>query len=125
LRYSSSQQGVYCADCFLFAGNVNRSLVRSAVSDPSNLGKMLTSHVNSDLHVNSAEASENIRQVMADKKKDILSSMSSSYNTLVKKNRQILVAIVDAIILCGRQNLALRGHDEERGNFIALLERTP
>ena len=58
---------------------------------------------------------------MTGAQKDICASMSSSYNAIVEKNRQILLAIVETVILCGRQNLSLRGHEEERGNFVALL----
>ncbi|XP_052780668.1 uncharacterized protein LOC128217527 [Mya arenaria] len=123
LRYSQSACGVYCAPCYLFAGSVTRSLVSSVASDPSNFGKTLSRHTKSELHVNSVEAAENFRSIMSGEQKDIVASMSSSYNVLVERNRQILHAIVETIILCGRQNLSLRGHrDEDRGNFKALLE---
>lgn len=101
---------------------MKRSLVSSAAIDPSNFGKTLSTHAKSEVHAKSLEASENFQRIMSGDKKDIASCISSSYNSIVEKNRQILTAIVETIILCGRQNLALRGHDEERGNFIALLE---
>ena len=59
---------------------------------------------------------------MNGEKKDIVCSMSTSYNTLVERNRQILKAIVDTIVLCGKHNLSLRGHEDEHGNFRALLQ---
>ncbi|WAR21176.1 hypothetical protein MAR_015150 [Mya arenaria] len=105
LRYSQSACGVYCAPCYLFAGSVTRLLVSSVAIDPSNLGKTLSSHAKSELHVNSLEAAENFRSIMSGEQKDIVASMSSSYNVLVERNRQILHAIVETIILCGRQNL--------------------
>ncbi|WAR25433.1 hypothetical protein MAR_011137 [Mya arenaria] len=105
LRYSQSACGVYCAPCYLFAGSVTRSLVSSVASDPSNFGKTLSRHTKSELHVNSVEAAENFRSIMSGEQKDIVASMSSSYNVLVERNRQILHAIVETIILCGRQNL--------------------
>ncbi|XP_053390690.1 zinc finger MYM-type protein 1-like [Mercenaria mercenaria] len=40
---------------------------------------------------------------------------------MVEKNRKILTCIVETIILCGKQNIALRGHTEESSNFKALL----
>ncbi|WAR25271.1 hypothetical protein MAR_010975, partial [Mya arenaria] len=107
LRYSQSACGVYCAPCYLFAGSVTRSLVSSVASDPSNFGKTLSRHTKSELHVNSVEAAENFRSIMSGEQKDIVASMSSSYNVLVERNRQILHAIVETIILCGRQNLRL------------------
>ena len=92
---------------------MNKPLVSTAATDPSNIGKALSSHDKSSLHINSTEASENFMRIMAGEEKDIMSSMSSSYNVLVEKNRNILRAIVETIVLFGRQNLALRGHEEE------------
>ena len=45
----------------------------------------------------------------------------------VKENRYYLKAILDVILLCSRQGIALRGHREgedslNRGNFLSLLE---
>ena len=67
------------------------------------------------------EAADNFVAIQEGRQKDILATMSSSYNVLVEKNRQILTGIVDAIILCGRQNIALRGHEDSTSNFQALL----
>ena len=35
--------------------------------------------------------------------------------------RQILVKIPEVIILCGKQNIPIRGHSEEDSNFTAIL----
>lgn len=83
---------------------------------------MIANHGKSDMHISSTEAAENFKYVMTGDKKDIMNSISTSYNTLVEKNRKILKAIVDTIVLCGKQNVALRGHDDKDSNFIALLE---
>lgn len=45
-------------------------------------------------------------------------SISTTYIKLLKK-------IVDAIILCGKQNIPLRGHRDDttnKGNFLAILQ---
>ncbi|CAC5404223.1 unnamed protein product [Mytilus coruscus] len=47
--------------------------------------------------------------------------MSESFNSRIKRNREILSCIIDAILLCGKQNLAIRGHEEKHSNFVALL----
>ncbi|CAF3818324.1 unnamed protein product [Adineta steineri] len=46
---------------------------------------------------------------------------------LIRKNRQRLSKIASAVLLCARQSIALRGHDENdlsnnRGNFIEILK---
>ncbi|CAC5356095.1 unnamed protein product [Mytilus coruscus] len=49
--------------------------------------------------------------------------MSESFNARIKRNREILSCIIDAILLCGKQNLAIRGHEEKHSNFVALLHK--
>ncbi|CAF1415793.1 unnamed protein product [Adineta ricciae] len=46
---------------------------------------------------------------------------------IIKKNRQRLTKIASTVLLCSRQSIALRGHDENelsnnRGNFIEILK---
>ncbi|KAH3711087.1 hypothetical protein DPMN_070587 [Dreissena polymorpha] len=54
--------------------------------------------------------------------RDIECCINSQYNSLVEVNRLILVGIVDTLILCGQQNLAIRGKEEETSNFMGLLD---
>ena len=56
------------------------------------------------------------------RKKDICQDISSSYDQLVTRNRAIFKVIAETVILCGKQNIALRGHEEDRSNFKALLK---
>ena len=50
-----------------------------------------------------------------------ISMLSSSHKSHVEKNRHVLQKIIEVILLCGRQNIPLRGHVEERSNFFAIL----
>ncbi|KAH3710126.1 hypothetical protein DPMN_069594 [Dreissena polymorpha] len=54
--------------------------------------------------------------------KDIECCIHSQYNSLVAVNRQIVVGVVDTIIICGQQILAIRGKGEDSRNFKALLD---
>lgn len=47
--------------------------------------------------------------------------ISSGHKIKVSTNRHVLEKIIEVILLCGRQNIPLRGHVEERSNFIAIL----
>lgn len=89
--------------------------------DPSNIGKLVKAHAQSSIHANSSEAAANFLAVIEGKQKDILCQLSSAHDQAVKKNREILVAIVDTIIVCGQQNVAIRGHTEIHSNFKAFL----
>ncbi|WAR14709.1 P52K-like protein [Mya arenaria] len=122
LRYSISKDGVYCAPCFLFGDQVARSkyLTREPFTDWCNFSKIVERHSKSQCHIDQLIAAENYLSVLKGQKKDIECTISSQFNGMVEKNRQILVSIVETIILCGQQNIALRGHDESSSNFQAL-----
>ncbi|WAR04130.1 hypothetical protein MAR_019499, partial [Mya arenaria] len=64
-------------------------------------------HKKSFFHASATEAADNSVAIKEGQKKDIVSTLSSSHNMPVEKNRQVLVSIVDAIVLCGKENIAL------------------
>jgi hypothetical protein len=37
----------------------------------------------------------------------------------IEENRKMLKPIVGAIVLCGRQNIPLRGHRDDSGNYLS------
>ena len=72
-------------------------------------------------------------KVMNGKQDSISVQLNNAAKDLVAMNRKKLQSIVDTIILCGRQNIPLRGHrdtaldleqgaSESHGNFWALLQ---
>ena len=46
---------------------------------------------------------------------------SSAYVERIERNRQVLKSILEIIILCGKTNFPLSGHDEETSNFYQLI----
>ena len=66
---------------------------------------------------------------------DVLSQLDKAHQEEVLRNRSYLLSIADTVLMCARQNLALRGHrnevgcvsvngaepEENDGNFRALL----
>ena len=71
--------------------------------------------------------------VMDGKRQDVHMSLDTAVAQRVATNRLKLEAIVDTILLCGRQNIALRGHRDScsdaeadptssHGNFLAILQ---
>ncbi|XP_060607872.1 52 kDa repressor of the inhibitor of the protein kinase-like [Ruditapes philippinarum] len=99
-----------------------KSLAAVPLVDPSNIGKTIQAHAVSKLHRESCEAAHNFISVITGDKKDIVCSLSSAHEQTVEKNRKILVAVVDTLILCGKQNIAIRGHQDDRSNFAAILQ---
>ena len=66
---------------------------------------------------------------MQNKRKDIDQLLSAELEKRVKENREKLSPIVQCILLCGKNNQALRGHrddstqnDEQQGNFKDVIE---
>lgn len=119
MRYSVSTDGVYCAPCIFFGSRRADAKEKgfgmsSSVNDWANLQDGSKHHEN-------VRAAEEFLRITDGKKFSILESMSESYNSRIKRNREILSCIIDAIVLCGQQNLALRGHEEKDSNFIAIL----
>lgn len=60
-------------------------------------------------------------RIKAEKSSSIASLIISGHKIKVSTNRHVLEKIIEVILLCGRQNIPLHGHDEERSNFIAIL----
>lgn len=127
MRYSVSTDAVYCAPCIFFGSRRADAKEKgfgmsSSVNDWANLGRCVSRHLqDGSKHHENVRAAEEFLRITDGKKFSILESMSESYNSRIKRNREILSCIIDAIVLCGQQNLALRGHEEKDSNFIAIL----
>lgn len=92
----------------------------SPVNDWSNLSHLVKRHLQDDsAHHACVRLGEDFLDVAISKLKSIASSLSSFYQETVTKNRHILSKIIDVIILCGHQNMPLRGHTEEK---VTLLQ---
>ncbi|XP_033731590.1 zinc finger MYM-type protein 1-like [Pecten maximus] len=126
LRYSVSEDSVYCAPCFLFGSrNVDareKTLVSTAVTKWSNLGKYIKRHIISKCHDGACNSADQFMRIHNGKEPSVLSQLDSGHAALVKRNRHSLQAIIEVIMLCGRQNISLRSHDDENSNFMVLLK---
>lgn len=60
---------------------------------------------------------ENFRKIRANVEDDIRNLVNAQRGKEVAKNRAIMRPIIDTVITCGRQNIALRGHRNEKGNL--------
>ena len=120
LRYSPTLDGVFCASCYVFSTAEN-VLVSRPLTDWSNAKKVVDGHKCSADHLTSMTKADHLVRICNKEEQSILEFGSTAYKNKVQKNRQALSAIIEAIILCGRQNIALRGKTEERSNFKALI----
>jgi hypothetical protein len=63
----------------------------------------------------------------ANKSGTVIEKVNQKYSEEVQENRLYLEALCESLIFCGRQSIALRGHDEStdsknRGNFLKLMK---
>ena len=53
---------------------------------------------------------------------NVSASLETAYATHMRENRNIITPIVKTVILCASNNIPLRGHSEDKGNFMKLLQ---
>ena len=82
---------------------------------------MVDSHINSQEHETAAFKAKSFENICRQKEPSVLEFGSNAYRDKIKKNREILISIIGAILVCGRLNIALRGKMEDRSNVRAIL----
>ena len=94
------------------------------VSDWSNIGRLVKLHTSqSSPHHDAVIKGDNYLSIATSgKQRDICSHLSSQVTQTIERNRHMLKAIIDVIVLCGQQNFALRGHVTRTRNFLSLLQ---
>lgn len=140
LAYSAAANGGFCINCVLFGGESTHNScklqrLKSSPLLPSNSTvQKLNDHVKtSKVHETATIRATEFKRVMENKQLGIDLQINHARKQLIEKNRMRLRPIVDAIITCGRQNLALRGHRDDAhyyihddktnsGNFIEILK---
>lgn len=138
LAYSKMMEGAYCRLCVVFAnrhpacGTVGSLVVKpqkrykDAVSD-------FYAHQNCGFHKEAADKAEAFLKVCSTGT-TVVQLAHSTLASRMERNRKVLASVIESIIFCGRQNIALRGHRDDgeiacsntgsihEGNFRALLK---
>ncbi|CAH1714311.1 unnamed protein product, partial [Aphis gossypii] len=139
IAYSGLDDGIYCKYCVLFCvkqgGKGGQSLGQLCTQPLKNWKhaiQKLKSHEASNYHINCVLNFQHLSAVISGEE----SSVYDQINKVAKKqkddNRKIISPVIQSVILCGRQGIALRGHQdcgplkltepsENDGNFRALL----
>lgn len=136
LNYSKQEDGGYCLPCVMFYTSKNFRaqagvLVSYALTDFKHAIDSLQKHEQKEYHKEAVVKIETFVKVMSGQHDSVSIQINNAAKELVARNRKTLQSIFETIILCGRQNISLRGHrdagtDLERaceghGNFLALL----
>ena len=142
LVYSELEDGGYCKFCVLF-GKCGPSvkelgvLVNRPFTNFKKASEKLTEHFGSQakkFHKAAVESAMAFTAAMENQGVSIDQQLISARQKLIAKNRLKLRSIVQAVIFCGRQGIAFRGHRDDgpvlteesdsrnQGNFRALLQ---
>ncbi|XP_053405170.1 uncharacterized protein LOC128558907 [Mercenaria mercenaria] len=133
LRYSVSQDGVFCAPCFVFARKDLRhtEFTCMAFNDWKNsVGAKrgaLPTHDSSQAHSDAVTASAMFLDVYKGSREPINASLSTAFSDKIAGNRHLLMAIIKVIIKFSSRGIPLRGSwikDQNRkdSNFDYFLE---
>lgn len=128
LAFSHEKSGLFCKYCVLFpqqeVGSRQQNRVNRFVSVPlRNFSKLtgkdgaFTLHSSREYHQTAVCRAMHFLKIRNSTAKDILSQISKSREKAIQDNRERLVPIIETILLCGRQNIPLRGHRDD-GNFM-------
>ncbi|CAH1998865.1 unnamed protein product [Acanthoscelides obtectus] len=139
LAYSQKEDGAYCKFCVFYAetGGVGSQSLGKLVKAPFNNWKdaveAFDKHQVKESHKFSVVKFSHQQLIVDQKQQFIDLQIDVASKNKIIGNRKKLVPIVDAIILCGRQGIPLRGHDDSGpiesadipvhndGNFRAIL----
>ena len=134
LRYSVTEDGAYCAYCFVFASSTPspwEPLICAPFKDWKNAGGskrgILTNHELSKTHQGAMLAAANFTAVSRREIESVKESLSRGYSEIVKKNRKIRLAVLDVVIVLAKRGIAFRGNWDsaamkENGNFEFFIK---
>ena len=137
LVYSPIAKGGFCKYCVLFAKTDSLDSLGILVSRPLTSVRKATEILQSHFfgkngrgrltHVQATMDAKYFKQYMEGQSNPIEKLCDDLSSKQIKENRLKLESILEIIILCGQQNIPLRGHRDDsgsaspnKGNFLAL-----
>ena len=138
LVYSRLVNGGFCLPCALFAqsgyhGSDPGILVSCPLTVFTKALELFCKHADIGYHKEAVVRADEFVKVMSHKQPDIRSRLSQAKADMIALNRKKLASIFETVVLCGRQNIPLRGHrdnatdierdlsqSENHGDFHAL-----
>ena len=128
LTYSLKLNGAFCINCVLFGsectGTHNTSKLQRVFKTPFTTWQVAPTKFRehserSPLHKAATARAAVLRSHMEHKSAPIDVMLDDMKRQQIEENRKLLRPIVGAIILCGRQNIPLRGHRDDSSNYLS------
>ena len=101
----------------LRGGNREQTFLTKGFCNWKDGTESLKRHEKSKCHIEAVE----MMLILPKTTHNIADTLSSAHANECKKNRLMLLKIIEVLQYLGRQGISLRGHDEEESNFIQLL----
>lgn len=140
LTYSKLHDGAFCKFCVLFkrneGGRGNQKLGKCVLEKFSNWKKAIeefNKHETTKYHKNTILDADNLLSIYNKSKESIDIQLNNKLKIEIQENRKKIIPIIETIIFCGHQGLALRGYNDSGlislqnakiyndGNFRELL----
>ena len=117
--------GGYCLPCVIFGKGQDGIDLGILVSRPMTkftkaVSTTLPNHQDKESHKNAVTMAAHFLEVMQRKREAVNLTIDQGLAARVATNRLKLKAIVDTVLLCGRQNIALRGHRDNHTDVEAV-----
>lgn len=117
LAYSIKFDGAFCKVCVAFAKNeagINSQPLGALVKKPFRNWKHATetfkSHSSLQYHLKCLIDADNFLSIKKNPSLSIESKLDTSHAKQVMENRKNIIPIIEALTLCGNQNISIWGH---------------
>ena len=111
---------------YLFPQPVQRGVQSLFITNPfteyKHFNECAKNLINSAWHRGSKQDAEHFASTIRDPHKSVLCQKDNSVKRTIEENKKKLYPIISTILLCGTNDLALRGKDSDKGNVEELYE---
>ncbi len=127
IEYSRSRDAIFCKACRHFPGSQTEySFVRNGFQDWKHLRQACLRHASGKTHTVALGKLDAYREShMSNSRGMVLNQLHG--DAFVQRNKEHLKAVLDIVMLCAKQDIALRGHRESsdalnKGNFLEMFK---
>ncbi|CAG9797665.1 unnamed protein product [Chironomus riparius] len=112
IYYSKCSDSVFCKFCFFYGNGNGSKFVLNGFRNWRKSIENFETHQSAGFHIKAATIIATRNSILDGKFKPINEVIDKELDVQKQNNQQLLQPIIEAIIVCGRQNLSLRGkHD--------------
>ncbi len=127
IEYNRSRDAIFCKACRHFPGSQTEySFVRNGFQDWKHLRQACLRHASGKTHTVALGKLDAYREShMSNSRGTVLNQLHG--DAFVQRNKEHLKVVLDIVMLCAKQDIALRGHRESsdalnKGNFLEMFK---